>query len=484
MSRSLPRPMPLVAVAFSLLGLLLAAGPALGQGVLVNVNEGEVVILPRPPIYWPYPHPHPLPAPQSSYKIKSLDVDVKLSGQVARVQVAQSFVNSGSLPMEVCFIFPLPYDGAVYQLTLMVDGKEFPARLLPATDARKLYEDIVRKNRDPALLEWMGTGLFKTSVFPVPPGAERRVTLRYSQLCRKSDGLTDFLFPLSTARYTSQPVESIKFQVAIDSLTEIKNVYSPSHAIEIKRPDDTHALVSYTAKNEIPSGDFRLFYDIGREQVGATVLSYRRDDSDEGYFLMLASPQIKRADEERPKKTVVFVVDRSGSMSGEKIEQAKGAARFVLNNLHEGDLFNIIAFDSEVESWRPELQRFNEQTRKAARGFIDGIYAGGSTNIDGALQTALGQLKDTSRPNFVLFLTDGIPTDGETNEARIVANAKHAQRSRGPHFHLRRRLRSELAAAGTSYRARISGTSEFVRPSGRYRSPRQPQFSTAGSRPR
>ena len=122
------------------------------------------------------------------------------------MQVSQTFVNTGSRPLEVSFVFPLPYDGAIDQMTLLIDGKEYPARLLDAKEARRMYEEIVRKNRDPALLEWMGTGMFQTSVFPVPPGAKRTVSLRYSQLCRKQEGLTDFLFPLSTAKYTSQPV--------------------------------------------------------------------------------------------------------------------------------------------------------------------------------------------------------------------------------------------------------------------------------------
>ncbi len=457
MSR-LPSRVASIAV-LALLTLFVAPARAPAQGVLININPTEHVILPRP--IWI--RSRSIPVPQSSYKIKSLDVNVKLSGQVAKVQVSQAFVNTGSMAMEVCFVFPLPYDGAIDQLTLMVDGREMPAKLLPAADARQMYEEIVRKNRDPALLEWMGTGLFKTSVFPVPPGAERKVTLRYSQLCRKTDGLTDFLFPLSTAKYTSSPVDEIKFQVAIDSESEIKNVYSPNHAIEINRPDDKHALVSYSAQNQIPSDDFRLFYDVGQGQVGATVLSYRRNGSEDGYFLMLASPQIKAADAERPKKTVVFVVDRSGSMSGPKIEQARGAAKFVLDNLREGDMFNIIAFDSQVESWKPELQRFNDETRKAARGFIEGIYAGGSTNIDGALETALGQLKDNSRPNFILFLTDGIPTDGEQNESRIVANSRQRNKVHariftfGVGYDLNSRLLDKLA--GENF-----GQSEFVRP--------------------
>ncbi len=437
-------------------------GWAAAQGVLINITPSERVILPRPEP-WPRHRPMPQPVPQDTYRIKSLEVNVKLSEQVAKVQVAQSFVNTGSRPMEVCFVFPLPYDGAIDQLTLLIDGKEVPAKLLPAEEARKTYEEIVRKNRDPALLEWMGTGMFKTSVFPVPPGAERKVTLRYTQLCRESSGLTDFLFPLSTAKYTSQAVEEVKFHVAIDSSTDIKNVYSPSYPIEIQRPDGEHAVVSYTAKNQVPTADFRLFYDVGKGHVGARELSYRPSGSDDGYFLMLASPEVKPANDEPQKKTVIVVIDRSGSMSGEKIEQAKGAAKFVLNNLRDGDLFNIIAFDSEIESWKPELQKFNGQTRKAALGFVEGIYAGGSTNIDEALKTALGQLTDTKRPNFVLFLTDGLPTVGEQNEATIVANSRERNKVRariftfGVGYDLNSRLLDKLA--GENF-----GQSEYVRP--------------------
>ena len=234
-------------VALLALAVVLFPSLASAQGLLVGEDSGKIVILPRPIVFHP-PHPQP----ESQYKIKSLEVNANLDGQIAKVQVSQSFVNTGSQALEVSFVFPLPYDGAVDQLTLLVDGKEMPAKLLDATAARQLYEEIVRKNRDPALLEWVGTGLFKTSVFPVPPGAERKVTLRYSQVCRQWDGLTDFLFPLSTAKFTSHPIEEIRFNLAIESQSEIKNIYSPSHAVDIKRPDDKHAVVSYTPKSRFP----------------------------------------------------------------------------------------------------------------------------------------------------------------------------------------------------------------------------------------
>lgn len=431
------------------------AAPVAGQGLLVVEATGSRVRLPRP-------IPQPTPARQS-YQIKELSLQGRVTGQVAQVQVSQTFVNTGSETLEAAFLFPLPYDGAVDQLTLLIDGREFAAKLYPADEARRLYEDIVSKNRDPALLEWLGTGLFKTSVFPLPPGAERKVTLRYTQLCRQYGGLTDFLFPLSTAKYTSGPPQKVHFELALESLTPIKNVYSPTHAVTIERPDPSRARVRYVSENQVPTDDFRLFYDVGAGPLGTSLLTYRPAADDDGYFLLLAHPQLPAADAAPGPKTVVAVVDRSGSMSGEKIEQAKGALRFVINNLRPGDLFNIVAYDSVVELFRPELQSLSEETRRQALAFADGLFAGGSTNIDAALTTALGLLQDASRPNYVLFLTDGLPTEGETSEAQIVARAGAANDVRarvlafGVGFDVNSRLLDRLARDN-------HGQSEYVRP--------------------
>jgi Ca-activated chloride channel family protein len=440
--------------------------PALvrAQGFLLDDREGEHHRLPRPIIIVPPPRPpHPVPPPHDTYKIKELAVNATLQDQVAKVQVTQSFVNTGSRQMEVSFVFPLPYDGAVDRMTFLVDGKEYDAKLLTAQEARRIYEEYVRRNQDPALMEWLGTGMFKTSVFPVPPGAERTVTLRYSQVCRKRDGLTELVFPLSTAKYTSHPVEKVSVRIALQSEAKIKNIYSPSHPVDISRSSDRNAVVSFTRTNEVPTSDMVLMYDVGNAEVGASLLSYRPKKDDEGYFLLLVSPDIKSPEKESIKKTVMFVVDRSGSMSGKKIDQAKGALRFVLNNLNEGDLFNIVAYDSAVESFRPELQRFTKETRDAALGFVEGIYAGGSTNIDGALQTALSQLNDEKRATYIVFLTDGLPTTGERNPAKIIDSARSRNRVRarifsfGVGYDVNSRLLDQLSRV-------CRGESEYVRP--------------------
>jgi Ca-activated chloride channel family protein len=436
---------------------LAAASPAFGQGVLVWVNPPHPIPLPRPII-----RPQPTPPPMS-YKIKELDYHAKVVDQVAQVQVTQSFVNTGSAQMEVSFVFPLPYDGAIDRMTFMVDGKEYDAKLLKKEDARRIYEGYVRRNQDPALLEWVGYGMFQTSVFPVPPGAERKVSLKFSQLLRKDHQLTDLMIPLSTAKYTSQPVEKLAINVSVESSIDLKSVYSPTHAINVQRPDNKHAIVKFEATNTVPTADFRLLFDTADGKLGASLLSYRPDANEDGFFLMLASPEVKADNDERPSKTVIFVVDRSGSMSGKKIEQAKDALKFVLNNLRQGDTFNIVAYDSTVEAFKPELQKYDEETRKAALGFVDGIYAGGSTNIDGALTTALAMIKDDSRPNYILFMTDGLPTAGETNEAKIVANTKQNNKLRtrminfGVGYDLNSRLLDRLSRENF-------GQSEFVRP--------------------
>lgn len=450
---------------FAALLVAVSASLASAQVVIININETEPHRLPRP--IWPHPHPRPIPTPTPipvmEYKIKELNVEARLDRQIAKVQVSQSFVNTGNRTMEVCFVFPLPYDGAVDQLTLMVDGKEYEAKLMDKDAARAMYEQIVRRNQDPALLEWIGTGMFKTSVFPVPAGAERKVSLRYTQICRNSNGLTDFIFPMSTAKYTSKPVENVNVRIAIESDADIKNVYSPSHLIDTKRPDEKHAVITYTGKDVIPGNDFRLLYDVGAGKLGASVLSYRPDGGDEGFFMMLASPEIKAMTDDPQSKTVMFVIDRSGSMAGKKLEQAKGALKFVLNNLREKDLFNIVAYDSDVESYRPELEKFTDETRKSALGFVEGLYAGSGTNIDSGLKTALAQVKDASRPNYIVFLTDGLPTAGVTNEAQIVANAKAANEGRvrvfafGVGYDVNSRLLDAVVSQNF-------GQSEYVRP--------------------
>ncbi len=398
-----------------------------------------------------------------SYEIKEVSIDARVRDQVAEVQVSQTFHNPGSFELESEFLFPLPEDGAIQNFVLMVDGTELTGRLMGKDEARRIYEEIVRTKRDPALLEYMGLGLFRTSVFPIPAGADRKVTLRYTQICKRDKNLVEFSYPLATQKFTAKPIQRLAVSARIESRDPIKTVYCPSHDANIARAADREATVKWEQQNVLPANDFRVMYSLADGALGATLLSYRPSEGEDGYFLLLASPEVAKPDAEPQTKTVLFVLDRSGSMSGKKIEQARNALKFVLDNLREGDLFNIVVYDDRVETYKPELQRYSKDARAEALRYVENIQPGGSTNISDALVAGLAQIQDDSRPSYVLFLTDGLPTAGETRETAIADMARKANTKKarlfvfGVGYDVNARLLDRLSGGN-------GGTSEYVKP--------------------
>ena len=399
----------------------------------------------------------------SSFEIREVAIDARVRDQAAEVRVSQTFHNPGSTQLEAQFYFPLPEDGAVQDFVLMVDGRELTGRLMDKDEARRIYEEIVRTKRDPALLEYMGRGLYRTSVFPIPPGADRKLTMRYTQLCKRDRDVIEFSYPLSTQKFTSKPIQRLSIRASIESKDSIKSVYCPSDDVRIDRAGDHEVRISLERSHVTPSNDFRLVYTLAEGAIGASVLSYRPSGSDDGYFLLLASPEVKAADVKPQPKTVIFVLDRSGSMAGKKIEQARRALTSVLNNLRDDDLFNIVVYDNAVETFRPELERYSSRTREEAVRYVDNIREGGGTNIDDALKAALGQIREHSRPNYLLFLTDGLPTAGEVRELSIAEHCRKNNTNKarifsfGVGFDVNARLLDRLSAGN-------GGTSEYVKP--------------------
>lgn len=403
-------------------------------------------------------------AANSNFKVSDVEINADIKDQVATVQIAQVFQNTSGRTLETQFVFPLPDGAAVTGLTLIVDGEELTGELKSKEEARKVYEEIVRKQRDPALLEYMGRGVFKTSVFPIPAGQNRRVEIRYTQLLKSDSGLIDFSLPLGNARHCKKAIEKLNVTVRVKSSDDLKNIYSPTHDFEIDRPNDRKATCKLTLTNVLASDDIRLLYGTRGSDIGMDLLSYMpEDEGEQGYFLLLASPKVKAKKDAELSKTVLFVVDRSGSMAGQKLEQAKASLRYMINSLGKKDTFNIVSYSSEVDTFRPELELVSAETKKAALDYVDDIYSGGGTNIDSALTTALGQLKDKQRPNYVLFFTDGLPTVGEKSESKIAANASKANEVRarvfsfGVGFDVNSRLLDRLSRDQR-------GTSVYVKP--------------------
>lgn len=448
----------IVASAF-LAGICLVASPtAVAQGFLVSSEPGRHRL--------PRPMPRPVPGqPGFLYDIAKLEIDASIRDQVAEVQVGQTFKNRTSRVLQVKFVFPLPYDGAIDQMTFMVDGEELEGRLLEADKAREIYQSYVRRSQDPALVQWIGTGMFQTQVFPVPPGAERTVSLRYTQLCRRSGSLNDWLLPLSPTKFTCSPIGEIAIRGRIRSETKLGNVYSPSHDVEIDRDSEKVARFVYEANRQIPNRDFRVLWDTGESPVQLSVVSHRSDSDQDGYFMLMIQPQFPKPSSDFAKagKNVVLVMDKSGSMRGEKIDQARRAATYVVEKLRSRDRFTLINYDSNVENFRSELAEADKETRSDAKEYIDSMLAGGSTNIDGALSEALEMCEGADGPVYVVFMTDGRPTVGERNAMKIADNAKK---------HLREGVRLFSLGVGHDVNSRLLdklasiclGQTTYVRP--------------------
>jgi Ca-activated chloride channel family protein len=376
-------------------------------GIQVLADGIIIPIPPRPPTPTP---------PLRSLAIKYHHVTVTIQDQVVTTHVDQVFVNESGHDLEGEYLFPLPADASISRFALWVDGVPVEGRVLDRDEARDIYEDIVRQQRDPALLEYVGHNAFRAHIYPIPAHGERRVELEYEQVLQADQGLLRYTYPLSTEKFSTRPLEEVRVTVDIRSREALKAVYSPSHPIEVDKDDHT-AQARYSDEQVIPDRDFVLYYTVGAEELGANLLSYQPDGED-GFFLLLLAPPATAETEELVARDVFFVLDTSGSMRGEKLQQAKAAARYVLDNLNPEDRFNIIAFSSSTSHYARGLQPASDV--RGARQFIQELEAGGGTNIARALEETLAQTSD-ERPQVLVFLTDGLPTEGERDAGKIIA---------------------------------------------------------------
>ncbi|UCE17380.1 MAG: VWA domain-containing protein, partial [Gemmatimonadota bacterium] len=214
----------------------------------------------------------------------------------------------------------------------------------------------------------------------------------------------------------------------LHSRLPLKTVYSPTHDIVVTKQDDHRAEITYVEEHTKPDKDFILYYTVSRSDFGLNLLTYRESGED-GFFLAMIAPNVEMKRHNVMNKQILFVLDTSGSMSGEKIEQAKDALTFCLNNLNEGDLFNIISFDTEIESFVSEPVQATSQRIQEARDFVARLHADGGTNINDALVTALRQMNNDHHLNVIVFLTDGLPTVGITDNPQILKNVTQANDS-------------------------------------------------------
>ncbi len=384
--------------------------------------DGLIVIW-DPPDHPQPQHRHHRFAP---LEVREHHVNVTIDDQIAVTQVNQTFYNPYQQQLEGMYLFPVPKGVQIDKFSMDINGEMIEAELLDADKARKIYTDIVRKMRDPALMEYVGQELFKVRIFPIEGRSEKRINLRYTELLKRDSAMTGYRYGLSTEKYSAAPIKSLSMKVQLNSAAPLATLYCPSHEVDINQPDANHATISFEQSNVRPKHDFEFFYGIDDSKtsgLGFSVLTHRPETGEPGYFMLLAAPSLHLQEQQVLAKDIIFVLDTSGSMAGKKLKQAQNALRFCLANLNDTDRFDIVRFSTEAESLFGELTSVSDARIDAATEFVDSFKARGGTDIASALAAAIDAQTartDSERPFMVIFLTDGRPTVGTTDAQAIV----------------------------------------------------------------
>jgi Ca-activated chloride channel family protein len=380
--------------------LLLAAGPSQARGLLIPV-EKQV-----PPL-----------------ALLDHKVNVTIDDQVAVTRVEQTFRNHTDRQLEATYIFPVPKGASVRKFSMWVGGKEVPGELVEADKARKTYNDIIRRTQDPGLLEYVDHNLLKLRVFPILPRSDQKISLSYTALAPAEEGLVEYVYPLRTDARAVSTLEKFVLNVNLQSQHAIQNIYSPTHAITVTRPNDRQAVIAFEKEQAVLDKDFLLYYTAGGKDVGLTTLSHRPAAGSNGYVMLLISPRAELSRAQQIPRDMVFVLDTSGSMQGKRIVQARKALQYCLGNLTSRDRFALMNFATSVNKYIDTLVPAEPERVEQARKWVDTLEATGGTAINDALAAALAMRSgDAGRTFTIVFFTDGQPTVGETNIERILAN--------------------------------------------------------------
>jgi len=401
---------------------LLSAVPLTAQGLLIG----------------PSPGPGPVPVVRTDptqrhggVRIVRTAVHADIVDGVATTTVDQLIRNDGSRDAEGTWFLPLPAGAVADGFTMTVGGKEVSGEVLDANHARSVYESIVRQRRDPGLLEYAGEGLLRARIFPIPANGDVGVTVRLRQVLQPRGGVNEWVWPLRAASLGDALAGPIALDVKIRSQTPLSTIFAPYASAEIRRNGEHEAVVTLEGA-ATQFEDLRVIYGLSEQEFGLHLLPWRQT-GDAGYFTMLVSPPRSLASANVPRRCVQFVVDTSGSMAGDKIEQAKASLRAFLRSLRPSDAFQVITFASAVQTFFEAPVAASAANIDAALRKVDTLAAMGGTNISGALQQALegaippGDDGAVFLPQIV-FVTDGQPTMGLTNPQQILDLAKNSDR--------------------------------------------------------
>jgi Ca-activated chloride channel family protein len=371
----------------------------------------------------------PVPVEVSAPVVTAVEATVDIADQLAVTTLVITVKNNSPRQAEAEMILPVPEE-AVFK-TFTFDGAQpgATARLLPKAEARQLYDSIVARSKDPALLEFVGTGALKSSVFPVAPGGMQKVRVTWEQLLKADGPRLDYLLPRTEALEYNVPWT---LTGTVKSSGPVGAIYSPSHDIVMEQnAAGGFTKITLRPGAERQPGSVRI--SILRQEAGmsASLTACPDPMGTGGYFLMLIAPPAKRAEIMPMKRELTLVLDKSGSMAGGKLDQVKIAALQAIEGLADGEAFNLIVYNEAVESFAPAPVVKSPDTTAKVRDYIKALRPSGGTNIHDSMLAALRQPPTAGMLPVVLFLTDGLPTVGVTIEKQIrEAAAKENPHSR------------------------------------------------------
>jgi tetratricopeptide (TPR) repeat protein len=352
-------------------------------------------------------------------------VDVVIRDQIAVTTVEQSFVNRTGSRLEGIFTFPLPADASISGFGMWIGDELVEADIVEKQRAREIFEDILRRRKDPGLLEWSGGNLFKARVFPIPAHGEKRIRLRYTQVLPLEGATFRYRYALRSELLRARPVRSLKVKVSVHSTIGLEKIASATHEGRIRRTVNTGTF-EYDAEECSPDRDLEVAVTLARG-APLTVLPHRRGE--DGYFALLLSPPDPASGAwkrdlipEGDPLDVILLTDTSGSMDEAQRAAQADFVQGLLLLLGENDTFRLLAADVGVHAYRNKPVPATEEHVEGALAFLAARDSMGWSDLDAAVAAALGA---AGQDTHVIYVGDGI---GTTNDADPAALANRLKR--------------------------------------------------------
>ena len=359
------------------------------------------------------------PIGMSSHRVSAVVED-----GLARTTVRQTFVNPHGRALEAIYLFPLPEGAALIDVAMETGGTRLEGLLAERKRARKVYDEIVRRQRDPALVEQIGANTFRLSVYPVLPGEDTVVELTWISLVPLIGGELNYVYPLAVGQKTAAVEQDFAIVVQLRSSVSFTEVKASSAAMEVVHPAPGQAIAAMEVTGARLDRDLVVTARVASEKADLSLRTFRSGTGD-GWFQAVITPPAARPDQWIPRD-VTLVIDTSGSMLGEKIEQAKASALWLLENLRSIDRVNVLRFSTDVRAFAAEPVPATAENLARLEEFVRGIEAGGGTALGDALVESTKGEAAAGRVRTVVLLSDGKPTIGETGSGPLVAVAKAA----------------------------------------------------------